>query len=169
MYCCISADILLAEAAAMEGVMTESGVIHEGVGEDGEPARSMGCGGCLPLWAASSTVLASGEQPGGSCGLGTDLLLLVPLVVEEVGLLDCDRLERGGEGEGGDRSSSLSGKNSPITQPTDTSRGTSSSFCDQSEKAKMISWSCFQFTQILSVPGSCKPYQVVSCCIHSSH
>ena len=154
----------------MDGVMMERGVMHEGVGEEGEPARSTGCSGWLPLRAESSTALASGEQPGGSCGLGTDLLLLTPLVVEEVGLLDCDRLERGGgEGEWDDRSSSLSGKNSPITQPTDTSRGTSSSFCGKWEWAKMILGSCCQFTQTLSVPGSCKPYQVVSCCIHSLH
>ena len=126
MYCCISADTLLAVVAT---VTLESGVMHEGVGEEGDPARSMGCNGCLPPWAVSSTALASGEQPGSSWDLGTDLLLPV-LVVDEVGLLECDRLERGVEGEEDERSS-VSGTNSPIRQPTDTSRGTSFSFCGQ--------------------------------------
>ena len=42
----------------------------------------------------------SGEQPGSSRGRETERLLLL-LLVDEVGLLDCDRKEEEWEEEGG--------------------------------------------------------------------
>lgn len=54
----------------------------------GEPASSMGCADSRP---PGDVVPVPAEQQGSSCGLGTDLLLLV---VDDVGLLDCERTER---------------------------------------------------------------------------
>ena len=113
MYCCSSSDIL----PKVPGV----GVMQKVLTEVGEPASSMGCTDCrLP----GGVVPAPAKQPGGSWGLGTDLLLLA---VDEVGLLDWERMEWDDEGKGA--GFSRVDTVSPVRQPTDTSRGTSSSFC----------------------------------------
>ena len=132
--------------------------------EVGDPARSIAGTDCLPLAAG----VVPGGQLGSSCDGGTDLLPFV----NEVGLLDCDRmepdLEEGGvaEGEGEESGFSLEATSTPIRQPTDTSRGTRSSFCGQAQ-GKVIARLCYgsyKHVYTLSyIPDSAEPYPVVSC------
>ena len=119
-YCCISSDML----PKALGV----GVMQKVLNDVGEPASSMGCADSRPL---GDVVPVPAEQQGSSCGLGTDLLLLV---VDDVGLLDCERMERRREVEDDEEVGEEAGfwredTISPVKQPTDTSRGISSSFC----------------------------------------
>ena len=98
-----------------------------------------------------------------------------------MGLLDWDRKEEWEEEEeGGGDGLRLATTKSPVKQPTETSRGTNSSFCGgynySSEREIVIQClgSCYKVCKctdvcihlyvwiLIAVPDSCKPYREVS-------
>ena len=97
-----------------------------------------------------------------------------------MGLLDWDRKEEWEEEEGGGDGLRLATTKSPVKQPTETSRGTNSSFCGgynySSEREIVIQCLglCYKVCKcthvcihlyvwiLIAVPDSCKPYQEVS-------
>lgn len=87
MYCDSSLDISPVVVVVVAVVMQGAGVTEQAPSDVGDPARSIGWTDCLP---PAGVNVVPGEQPGGSSDRGTDLLRLV----DDVGLLDCDREER---------------------------------------------------------------------------